>query len=81
MRFEDKPDYKYLKQLFRDLFVREGFAYDYVYDWCKNATRGNTKSRSRKVGKKEHHADGGHKRRGDEAGKGPDDDKDGGGAM
>jgi len=25
LRFEDKPDYQYLKKLFRDLFIREGF--------------------------------------------------------
>jgi hypothetical protein len=24
LRFEDKPDYSYLKRLFRDLFIREG---------------------------------------------------------
>ena len=28
-----KPDYSYLCKLFRDLFVREGFQYDYVFDW------------------------------------------------
>lgn len=26
LRFEDKPDYSYLKQLFRDLFIREGWS-------------------------------------------------------
>jgi hypothetical protein len=31
--FEDRPDYAYLKQLFRDLFFHEGFEYDSVYDW------------------------------------------------
>lgn len=24
LRFEDKPDYSYLRKLFRDLFIREG---------------------------------------------------------
>ena len=24
LRFEDKPDYAYLKRIFRDLFIREG---------------------------------------------------------
>lgn len=33
MRFEDKPDYQYLRKLFRDLFVREGYQMDYVFDW------------------------------------------------
>lgn len=28
LRFEDKPDYSYLKRLFRDLFIREGTFYD-----------------------------------------------------
>src|SRR6218665_2505921 len=33
LRFDDKPDYSYLRKIFRDLFVREGFHYDYVFDW------------------------------------------------
>jgi casein kinase 1 len=33
LRFEDKPEYSYLKRLFRDLFIREGFQFDYVFDW------------------------------------------------
>ncbi|VAH76950.1 unnamed protein product [Triticum turgidum subsp. durum] len=33
LRFEDSPDYQYLKRLFRDLFIREGFQFDYVFDW------------------------------------------------
>lgn len=33
LRFEDKPDYAYLKRLFRDLFIREGYQFDYVFDW------------------------------------------------
>ena len=33
LRFDDKPDYSYLRKLFRDLFLREGFQYDYVFDW------------------------------------------------
>ncbi|CAK9870617.1 unnamed protein product [Sphagnum jensenii] len=31
--FDDKPDYAYLKRIFRDLFIREGFQFDYVFDW------------------------------------------------
>ncbi|OEL28466.1 Casein kinase 1-like protein 6 [Dichanthelium oligosanthes] len=33
LRFEDKPDYTYLKKIFRDLFIREGYQHDYVFDW------------------------------------------------
>lgn len=33
LRFDDKPDYSYLRKLFRDLFIREGYHYDYVFDW------------------------------------------------
>ena len=33
LRFDDKPDYAFVRKLFRDLFVREGFQYDYVFDW------------------------------------------------
>ena len=33
LRFEDKPDYAYLRKLLRDLFVREGYQMDYVFDW------------------------------------------------
>lgn len=31
--FDDKPDYAYLKRIFRDLFVRESFQFDYIFDW------------------------------------------------
>ncbi|CAH9143701.1 unnamed protein product [Cuscuta epithymum] len=33
LRFDDKPDYAYLKRIFRDLFIREGFQFDYIFDW------------------------------------------------
>ncbi|KMZ68122.1 Casein kinase I-like [Zostera marina] len=33
LRFDDKPDYAYLKRLFRDLFIRQGFRFDYIFDW------------------------------------------------
>ena len=31
--FEDRPDYAYLRRLFRDLFFHQGFEYDAVFDW------------------------------------------------
>jgi hypothetical protein len=33
LRFEDRPDYDYLKRIFRELFFRKGFRYDNIYDW------------------------------------------------
>ena len=33
LRFDDKPDYAYLRQLFRNLFHKLGYTYDYVFDW------------------------------------------------
>lgn len=33
LRFDDKPDYIYLRRILRDLFVRQGFTYDYIFDW------------------------------------------------
>ena len=33
LRFADKPDYSYLRKLLHDLFTREGYQYDYVFDW------------------------------------------------
>lgn len=31
--FEDRPDYRYLKRIFKDLFERSGYEDDGVYDW------------------------------------------------
>ncbi|KAF7813862.1 casein kinase 1-like protein 3 [Senna tora] len=33
LTFDQRPDYGFLKRLFRDLFAREGFEFDYVFDW------------------------------------------------
>lgn len=33
LNFEDKPDYKYIKNLFSSLFKNLGYEYDYKYDW------------------------------------------------
>lgn len=48
LRFEDKPDYPYLRQVFLDLLHKEGYDYDYVFDWTivdridKTPVGGNT---------------------------------------
>jgi hypothetical protein len=33
LKFEDKPNYSYLRKIFESLFVRYGFEYDNVFDW------------------------------------------------
>lgn len=33
LNFEDKPDYEYLKRIFRELLFRQGFSYDNMFDW------------------------------------------------
>jgi len=33
LKFEDKPDYTYIKGLLKDLFVKSGYEWDYQYDW------------------------------------------------
>ncbi len=34
LRFDDKPDYSYLRKLFRDLFAREGAAQELLFHVC-----------------------------------------------
>lgn len=33
LRFEDRPDYAYLRRLLKDCFFREGYQYDFIFDW------------------------------------------------
>ena len=33
LKYEEKPDYAAYRRMFRDLFVRSNFIYDYRYDW------------------------------------------------
>lgn len=33
LRFDENPNYAYLHQIFRELFTREGYQYDYNFDW------------------------------------------------
>uniref|UniRef100_K3XJF5 non-specific serine/threonine protein kinase n=1 Tax=Setaria italica TaxID=4555 RepID=K3XJF5_SETIT len=33
LTFDQRPDYAFVKRLFRDLFTREGYEFDYVFDW------------------------------------------------
>lgn len=36
LKFDEKPDYRFLRNLFCDLFTKSGFDWDYVYDWNVN---------------------------------------------
>ena len=39
LKFEDQPDYLYLRRLFKDLFIRLGFEYDFSFDWLIAKTK------------------------------------------
>lgn len=39
LRFDEKPDYQYCRKLFKDAMHRNGFEYDYMYDWVKDHKR------------------------------------------
>lgn len=46
LSFDGRPDYSFLRQLFRTVFHREGFTYDYVFDWNMLKFGGSKKSES-----------------------------------
>ncbi|OII78381.1 protein kinase domain-containing protein [Cryptosporidium andersoni] len=46
LRFEDRPDYNYLRKLFRDLFQREGYIDDGNFDWSRFDLLGFKRSES-----------------------------------
>ena len=33
LKFEEKPDYNYLRKLFKDCMSRNGYENDFMYDW------------------------------------------------
>jgi serine/threonine protein kinase len=33
LRFEDRPDYAYLRRVLKELFFRETYQYDFIFDW------------------------------------------------
>ena len=37
LAFDDRPDYAYLRQLFRRRFRSEGFKYDNFFDWTEKS--------------------------------------------
>lgn len=38
LKFEEKPDYKYLRGIFRTLFYQHGYTYDFQWDWLLPTT-------------------------------------------
>ena len=37
LRFEDRPDYSYLKRLFKDLYIRQGYEQNFDIEMCLNS--------------------------------------------
>lgn len=33
LRFEDRPDYNYLRRILKELLITENYEYDYMFDW------------------------------------------------
>jgi hypothetical protein len=38
LAFDERPDYQYLRGLFKGLMERSGWQYDFAFDWCEGAT-------------------------------------------
>jgi len=55
LKFEEKPDIGYLRKLFKDLFYRMGYEYDFVFDWMvkKQAISGNPSTKQDEEEKKQ----------------------------
>jgi casein kinase 1/casein kinase I family protein HRR25 len=65
LRFDDKPDYAYLKRLFKELFFRKGFQFDAMFDWTvlnlrsgrrERGASGDTGERSARVDSRQQEA-------------------------
>lgn len=48
LRFDEKPDYQYLRRLFREAMQRNGFEYDYQYDWTSTTGASYTQQSAKK---------------------------------
>ncbi|KAL9665854.1 hypothetical protein QQ045_000175 [Rhodiola kirilowii] len=45
LTFDKRPDYEFLKSLFRELITREGYEFDYIFDWTILKYQQSQKSR------------------------------------
>lgn len=53
LKFDERPNYSYLKDLFRELMKKFGYDYDFMYDWVvKQETLKQNQSNSMKSSKK-----------------------------
>ena len=34
LKFEDRPDYNFLRRTFKELFFKCGYEHDFIFDWC-----------------------------------------------
>jgi hypothetical protein len=49
LEFEEEPPYAEFRSLFRALFIRLGFAYDYKYDWVREGAERKQQTATRVV--------------------------------
>lgn len=49
LQFADRPDYVYVRRLLKDLLFREGYYYDYVFDWSHLFTEKGSSSQRRQL--------------------------------
>ena len=49
LAFEERPDYSYLRRLFKELFARSGFELDFLYDWVLLKRRRREEEESKSV--------------------------------
>jgi serine/threonine protein kinase len=52
LRFEDRPDYTYLKRLFKDLFLKENYTHDSIFDWTSLLPSRSSESKAKEEEKK-----------------------------
>ena len=43
-QYEDKPDYRFLRKIMRELFFTQNYDWDYAYDWTMQVKDGKAKA-------------------------------------
>jgi len=57
LKFEEKPDIGYLRKLFKDLFYRMGYEYDFLFDWMVKKSNPNASAKPGDEDKKDEGGD------------------------